>query len=869
MATTAPFLPLSVPAPEVTMDISSPQNQMHDHDIELDFGDGEYDGGVDLLDDAMLTDGEQPRPQTGATDDVMEDDVHQDAPEAEMQDTPVEQPPAHDQYDEELIDYGDEEDLDTTIMNAEEGFNTFHEQQIDGAEKFSEEIVRLPEEPKFEQPEIGEDFPSYELVHDAAAHDPTDDTAADEATYDDAQAEQHPADLTNGDVDDLTYPAEETGKTLEQIAHPTMTIDTTSNSLADGPASPTDTGLHPVMLYYSEHSMPLFRSKHEPEGLLKNDNLVNVHLHDLMAGIRDLLVQMLGEDAVPEARDFTLSFDGLGLMLPAESTSAFQTSLKDVLDMYLMLWQNDGEQEVPPLSIVLTTQGFSGQFAMLKQAAETGTGMSQLMPKGVEEEVEEYDEVEEHENGDDEERYRRYLEQQQQADLAEGESLAPEEGHEYQQEEEYYEGDETAAENTEVVPALQEDENDYGEEDEYDQNGETNNHTHVEVPLAQESEDAYQQEEEYHEGEEYHDDDAQHYGESHDQVQASHAVPEPEAEQYAKGAEQLDQDFEHEVAAEEAYDEDVEQVADESNDGIERGAIEHNSPEPVAAAADQSNGTEEDLCGELPKAVSIASSETFKGDVAKEHAGEYHEDDLIDWDDDSSLTHLSSELAVDDQDEFAMLLKEYEADDAKAALDAQTKNYDGHGDAHDEQTLAAQNDVSDELNLDSEDFPETHEANDVHAQHDGADDLEQHEHNEENFDQADTYEEQQEAAYEGHGEDEQYHAAHEFDDGGDYEHGLERQPNGEEHAGETKHVAAVTDHDGHNGTIVDEPINFDDDIGFDDETTEQHEARKASESGFVANGTDSPLGKRTFDEHADDDLYSDDDEPDLKKVRAG
>ncbi|KAK4969006.1 hypothetical protein LTR42_009285 [Elasticomyces elasticus] len=862
MATTASFLPLSVPAPEVTMDISPPQNQMHDQDIELDFGDGEYDGGVDLLDDAMLTDGEQARPQTAATDDVMEDDVQQDAPEAEMQDTPVEQPPAHDQYDEELIDYGDEEDFlephveDTTIMNAEEGFNTFHEQQIDGAEKFSEEVVRLPEDPTFEQPENNEDFSSYELVHDAAAHDPADDTAAD-----DAQVEQHPAELTNGDVDDLTYPAGKTGETLEQVAHPTMTIDTTSNSLADGPASPTDTGLHPVMLYYSEHSMPLFRSKHEPEGLLKNDNLVNVHLHDLMAGIRDLLVQMLGEDAVPEARDFTLSFDGLGLMLAAESTSAFQTSLKDVLDMYLMLWQNDGEQEVPPLSIVLTTQGFSGQFAMFKQAAGMGTGMSQLMPKDVEEEAEEYDEVEEHGDGDDEERYRRYLEQQQQADLAEGESLAPEEGHEYQQEEEYYEGDATAAENTGVVPTLQEDGNEYGEEDEYDQDGETNNNTHVEVPLAQESEDVDQQGEEYHEGEEYDDDahdNVQHDGESHDQVQASHVSQEPKAEQYAEGAEQLDQDFEHEDAVEEAYDEAVEQVADESH--------EANSPEPVAAPADQSNGTEEDLRGELPKATSIASSETFKGDVANEHAGEYHGDDLIDWDDDSSLTHLSSELAVDDQDEFAMLLKEYEADDAKAALDAQTESHDGNGDAHDGQNLPEQNDVSDELNLDSEDFPETHEGNNVRAQHDGADDLDHHEHNEENFDQADTYEEQQEAAYEGHGADEQYPAAHEFDD---YEHGLEHQPNGEDHAGETEHVAAVTGHQGHNGTIVDEPINFDDDIGFDDETTEQHEARKASESGFVANGTDSPLGKRTFDEHADDDLYSDDDEPDLKKVRAG
>ncbi|KAI7652732.1 hypothetical protein KC318_g14716, partial [Hortaea werneckii] len=63
--------------------------------------------------------------------------------------------------------------------------------------------------------------------------------------------------------------------------------------------------------------------------------------------------------------------------------------------------------------------------------------------------------------------------------------------------------------------------------------------------------------------------------------------------------------------------------------------------------------------------------------------------------------------------------------------------------------------------------------------------------------------------------------------------------------------------------------NIDDDIDFDEETTEQFEARKASEAGLKASTSGSPLGKRSREDDDDDEIDFDDDEPETKKARAG
>jgi hypothetical protein len=57
-----------------------------------------------------------------------------------------------------------------------------------------------------------------------------------------------------------------------------------------------------------------------------------------------------------------------------------------------------------------------------------------------------------------------------------------------------------------------------------------------------------------------------------------------------------------------------------------------------------------------------------------------------------------------------------------------------------------------------------------------------------------------------------------------------------------------------------------DELDFDDDTEEQHLARKASAHELTGSGAASPLGKRAFD--ATDSLYDGEDEPELKKARA-
>ena len=108
MAATAAFPALSVPAPEDTMEISSPAHlpEDNDNDIDLDFG-GAYDGGETLEDDEqMVVDGEQAWAPS-ANDASMDDDAQQETQETQeayMRDDQMAE-------DDELIDY-DEDFLD-------------------------------------------------------------------------------------------------------------------------------------------------------------------------------------------------------------------------------------------------------------------------------------------------------------------------------------------------------------------------------------------------------------------------------------------------------------------------------------------------------------------------------------------------------------------------------------------------------------------------------------------------------------------------------------------------------------------------------------------------------------------------------------
>ena len=302
MATATAFSSLTVP-PDDTMEMSSPANRDIDDDIDIDFDD--YRGGVQIPDDdQMLEDVDATRPTT-ATDDLMEDDAPDDGQvqygEEEMQDdegiVPIQQ-----QEDEELIDYGEEElhdeaaddfleanvfdnsaDAENELEHVDE--EIAREPEVAVAELPADEVVLALAEEHMEAPEQAVEGQGY--TEDAL--DDIDDTL---------QAEQEqPVDITD--------------QAPTQVCAP---INTPLGVQTDTPGTPTDTGLHPMSIRYGDVQMPLFRSKRQLDGLLKDDNLASLSLAELIKNCRQRLAIKIGED-VSEDQELVLGFDGMGLIL--------------------------------------------------------------------------------------------------------------------------------------------------------------------------------------------------------------------------------------------------------------------------------------------------------------------------------------------------------------------------------------------------------------------------------------------------------------------------------------------------------------------------------------------------------------------------
>ena len=149
-----------------------------------------------------------------------------------------------------------------------------------------------------------------------------------------------------------------------------------------------------MTIHFKETHMPLFKSRKQLDGLLKDDNLANVSLADLMSSCRQRLPLKTGEE-ITDDQDLVLSFDQLALMLVEvsrdispccmtsannpvqDSRAASSTSLNEVLQIYLQLHQNDGVEEIASLSLTLSTQlRFSSSLTMFRQAIANGQGMS-------------------------------------------------------------------------------------------------------------------------------------------------------------------------------------------------------------------------------------------------------------------------------------------------------------------------------------------------------------------------------------------------------------------------------------------------------------------------------------------------------------
>ena len=812
------------------MEMSSPANRNLDDDIDIDFED--YQGGVQLLDDEqMLEDADATRPTT-ATDDMMEDDVlpgeQVHVEEEVMQDDGLQQQ----EEDEELIDYGEEGFEGPT---ADPVISPVIEAPTDVAdsapELVDEEITRPADAATAELPataligevsaeaaQVAEPPTSAEdfLASDVSAHDGVNVEAGTTSAGEQPVFEE----ADNAAI----FAQAQTSTHEEDTAQPPISVITNITAQADTPDTPTDTGLHPMTVRYGELSMPLFKSRRQPDGLLKDDNLANLSLAELIQNCRQQLAPKIGE-VISEEQEVLLAFEHMGLMLVEVSTSeasvertllttpqdcraAFESSLNDVLEVYLQLHQNDGTQEIPPLPLSLSLQlKFQSSFSILKQAAAGGQGMSSFGFLHTAGQGQEDSFPEEYEDGDV---------------PGPHEDAHPEDGFEDQQYDET-----TYVEHADGTANA-----DYGE----DTNGPETVDQHGEA----EHEEYYQDEEEYHE------DPPEEQFQNQDRNEA---------------AARLD-----ELQADEGHAADTLYHAPQNAEQLDLPVKEQDAHAAIAKGTDN-------------LAESNASSATVQGDSGNGITGEY-DDDLIDWDDDTLTSTLSSEQTGDGHDDFSTFLTEYEEDETKAEDHQQ-----GPGDVtevQDELNPATEDhQASDAQNLGSEDFLNEYPGQDQeygNEPHQGEQEYfeeyetgEQSGHEEEQYDynQADTYDEQQEEYHPdyqlGEEDEEQFHTAQDFFNADAYEHGTEHDVYGEEEDGVDDTVGTVIHHDVGEYPEEEGEENFGDELRFDDEATGEQDY--SAELQLKPTATGSPRGKRSFDEHAGLDELEDYDR-ELKKARA-
>jgi hypothetical protein len=251
--------------------------------------------------------------------------------------------------DDELIDYGEDDYQEMGDSNEQTVFEppapeiTLEDREPTdpGFEQVDEEIVREPE-PSVPVPEtvVAEEIvsesvpavpdtsatevsvvPQAEALLAGASDDTTDQAALllENGNSGDAVAavdDQHAEDndpTTPHDLEPFPELPEDSPE-LKDVAPIPAPINTNLNASVDAPSTPTDTGLHPMVIQYGDWEWPLFKSSKQPDGLLKDDNLASVALADLLNNCRSRLALRAGED-ISEDQEFVLRFDSTGLTI--------------------------------------------------------------------------------------------------------------------------------------------------------------------------------------------------------------------------------------------------------------------------------------------------------------------------------------------------------------------------------------------------------------------------------------------------------------------------------------------------------------------------------------------------------------------------
>ncbi|KAF2222471.1 hypothetical protein BDZ85DRAFT_128485 [Elsinoe ampelina] len=139
----------------------------------------------------------------------------------------------------------------------------------------------------------------------------------------------------------------------------------------------TYTGLHTTIVKYDGGEYTLFPSSGLVEGeeyFLENENLASGSIGDLLHACRITLGEAISED-----EELELHVEEFGLYLSEDSPAAFSTSFSEILDIFVQLHRQDGNEQPPAMSVSLTRKPrFANRLTLLANAAAEGKGFSQL-----------------------------------------------------------------------------------------------------------------------------------------------------------------------------------------------------------------------------------------------------------------------------------------------------------------------------------------------------------------------------------------------------------------------------------------------------------------------------------------------------------
>ncbi|KAL9602388.1 MAG: hypothetical protein Q9179_002545 [Wetmoreana sp. 5 TL-2023] len=156
-------------------------------------------------------------------------------------------------------------------------------------------------------------------------------------------------------------------------------VDSVTHGTFEDDAIQETSYLHPVVVLYQENEMHLFPPTQAEQDqnqtyFLSDETLAGGPIGNLFNECRNVL-----GDSIGDQEELEISFEDLGLSIRESAPDTSNTSLVDIVEVFLHLHYNDGNETPPPMRIsLLTNVRFSQKLDHLLNSVAEGKGISQL-----------------------------------------------------------------------------------------------------------------------------------------------------------------------------------------------------------------------------------------------------------------------------------------------------------------------------------------------------------------------------------------------------------------------------------------------------------------------------------------------------------